>query len=89
VLAHVQLIDEADRPRLAALGVIANAEPLWAQLDDVMEALTVPRLGEPRAALPVGDAARPRQLRLVAGQLARPARRDPLPAAGWTPTSGR
>ena len=49
VLAHVQLIDEADRPRLAALGVIANAEPLWAQLDDVMEALTVPRLGEPRA----------------------------------------
>jgi predicted amidohydrolase YtcJ len=49
VLAHVQLIDEADRPRLAALGVVANAEPLWAQLDDVMEALTVPRLGEPRA----------------------------------------
>lgn len=36
-------------PGLAALGVIANAEPLWAQLDDVMEALTVPRLGEPRA----------------------------------------
>lgn len=49
VLAHVQLIAEADRPRLAALGVVANAEPLWAQLDDVMEALTVPRLGEPRA----------------------------------------
>jgi predicted amidohydrolase YtcJ len=49
VLAHVQLIDEADRPRLAALGVVANAEPLWAQLDDVMKALTVPRLREPRA----------------------------------------
>jgi predicted amidohydrolase YtcJ len=49
VLAHVQLIDQADRPRLAELGVVANVEPLWAQLDAVMEQLTVPRLGEPRA----------------------------------------
>lgn len=49
VLAHVQLVDEADRPRLAALGVVANAEPLWAQLDSLMEVLTAPRLGEPRA----------------------------------------
>jgi predicted amidohydrolase YtcJ len=50
VMAHVQLIDHADRPRLAALGVVVNAEPLWAQLDPVMDVLTVPRLGERRAA---------------------------------------
>lgn len=49
VIAHVQLIDDDDRPRLAELGVVANIEPLWAQLDEVMEALTVPRLGEGRA----------------------------------------
>lgn len=50
VLAHVQLIDEADRERLARLDVIANAEPLWAQLDSLMTVLTVPRLGEDRSA---------------------------------------
>lgn len=48
VLAHIQLIDATDRPRLAALGAIANAEPLWAQLDDVMTTLTTPRLGPHR-----------------------------------------
>ncbi|WP_392545211.1 amidohydrolase [Oryzobacter telluris] len=50
VLAHVQLVDPADRARMAALGVVANAEPLWAQLDPVMEELTVPRLGDDRSA---------------------------------------
>lgn len=50
VVAHVQLVDEADRSRFAELGVIANAEPLWAQLDDLMTVLTVPRLGEERIA---------------------------------------
>lgn len=49
VLAHLQLVAPADRPRLAAIGVVANAEPLWAQLDGVMEVLTVPRLGDERA----------------------------------------
>lgn len=49
VVAHVQLVDEADRSRFAALGVIANAEPLWAQLDDLMTVLTVPRLGTERS----------------------------------------
>ncbi|QFQ30508.2 amidohydrolase family protein [Janibacter melonis] len=48
VVAHVQLVDPADRARFAELGVIANAEPLWAQLDDLMTVLTVPRLGQPR-----------------------------------------
>ncbi|MCA0178289.1 MAG: amidohydrolase [Actinobacteria bacterium] len=49
VLAHVQLIDETDRDRFAALGAIANAEPLWSQLDALMNVLTVPRLGQERA----------------------------------------
>ena len=49
VLAHVQLIDETDRDRFAALGAIANAEPLWSQLDALMNVLTVPRLGQARA----------------------------------------
>lgn len=49
VLAHVQLIDEADRARFSRLGVIANAEPLWAQPDALMEVLTIPRLGQERS----------------------------------------
>ncbi len=48
VLAHVQLIDPADLPRFAALGVIANLEPLWAQPDPLMTELTLPRLGTAR-----------------------------------------
>lgn len=49
VVAHVQLVDEEDRRRFGELDVIANAEPLWAQLDDLMTVLTVPRLGEERS----------------------------------------
>lgn len=49
VLAHAQLISEADRDRLARLGVIVDAQPLWAQLDAVMTALEIPRLGEDRS----------------------------------------
>ncbi|MFC8448239.1 amidohydrolase [Kitasatospora sp. NPDC057223] len=48
VIAHVQLVDPADLPRFAQLGVIANFEPLWAQTDPLMTELTLPRLGEPR-----------------------------------------
>jgi predicted amidohydrolase YtcJ len=47
-LAHVQLIDPADLPRFAALGVIANLEPLWAQPDPLMTELTLPRVGAAR-----------------------------------------
>jgi predicted amidohydrolase YtcJ len=50
VLAHVQLIDPADLPRFAALGVIANLEPLWAQPDPLMTELTLPRVGAARGA---------------------------------------
>ena len=34
-------------PRFAELGVIANLEPLWAQLDPLQVDLTLPRLGPP------------------------------------------
>ncbi len=47
-IAHVQLVDPADLPRFAALDVIANFEPLWAQPDSVMNELTLPRLGPDR-----------------------------------------
>ncbi|MEU1302986.1 amidohydrolase [Streptomyces shenzhenensis] len=49
VIAHVQLVDPADLPRFAELGVIANIEPLWLQPDPAMTDLTVPRLGEARS----------------------------------------
>ena len=49
VIAHAQLIDDADLPRFAELGVIATMQPLWAQLDALMTVLTVPRLGPERS----------------------------------------
>ncbi|MBM7503116.1 amidohydrolase [Agromyces aurantiacus] len=49
VIAHAQLVDDADLARFAQLGVIANMQPLWAQLDALMTVLTVPRLGQERA----------------------------------------
>ena len=47
--AH-QVVDPADVPRFAELGVIANLEPLWAQLDPLQVDLTLPRLGPERGA---------------------------------------
>jgi predicted amidohydrolase YtcJ len=49
VIAHCQLVDDADLGRFAALGVIPNMQPLWAQLDALMTVLTIPRLGAERA----------------------------------------
>ena len=49
VIAHAQLVDDADIGRFAELGVIPNMQPLWAQLDALMTVLTVPRLGVQRA----------------------------------------
>lgn len=49
VIAHAQLVDDADLERFAALGVIPNMQPLWAQLDALMTVSTVPRLGVERA----------------------------------------
>jgi predicted amidohydrolase YtcJ len=49
VIAHVQLVDDADLGRFADLGVIPNMQPLWAQMDALMTVLTVPRLGVERS----------------------------------------
>jgi predicted amidohydrolase YtcJ len=60
VIAHTQLVDHADLPRFAPLGVIANFEPLWAQRDPIMTELTEPRLGPTRSAqqYPMGSLTR-------------------------------
>ncbi len=60
VIAHTQLVHPADHQRFAALGVVANFEPLWACLDDSQVDLTFPRLGPTRSALqyPIGTLAR-------------------------------
>jgi predicted amidohydrolase YtcJ len=47
-MAHCQLVDKADMHRFKELGVIANFEPLWAQLDP-MQLMTILRIGEERA----------------------------------------
>ena len=49
VIAHAQLVDDADIARFAHLGVIPNMQPLWAQMDALMTVLTIPRLGAERA----------------------------------------
>jgi hypothetical protein len=49
VIAHAQLVDDADVDRFATLGVFANMQPLWAQLDALMTVLTIPRLGQERS----------------------------------------
>jgi hypothetical protein len=48
-IAHTQLVHPDDMPRFAALGVIANFEPIWAQLEPTMVELTIPRLGDKRS----------------------------------------
>ena len=48
VIAHTQVVHPDDLPRFAELAVIANFEPLWAQLDPLQTALTLPRIGSVR-----------------------------------------
>jgi hypothetical protein len=45
-IAHLQLPDPADLPRLRRLGVVANLQPFWAQPDPVIVEITTPRVGE-------------------------------------------
>lgn len=49
-IAHVQIVDPADVPRFARLGVTVNAQALWACNEQQMTELTVPVIGERRAA---------------------------------------
>jgi predicted amidohydrolase YtcJ len=56
-IAHLQLVHPDDVPRFAELGVAANAQALWACLDEQMTDLTLPFLGPERARwqYPFGD----------------------------------
>lgn len=47
-MAHLQVIDPADVPRLAELGVTANVQAIWACNDAQMLSLTSPVLGATR-----------------------------------------
>ncbi|WP_348789240.1 amidohydrolase [Leifsonia sp. NPDC080035] len=100
VIAHVQVVDPADLPRFERLGVIANFEPLWAQLDPMMVALTLPRLGPEREELqyPIRTLLRDAKVSFgsdwpvsdndwrpgVATAVTRQTA-ERVPAAGWTP----
>jgi predicted amidohydrolase YtcJ len=50
-VAHLQVVQPPDIPRFGELGVIANCQPYWAQMEPQMDRLTVPFLGEERARL--------------------------------------
>ncbi|HVQ87450.1 MAG TPA: amidohydrolase [Actinomycetes bacterium] len=56
-IAHIQIVQPEDVPRFAELGVIANCQPYWAQMEPQMEELTLPFLGRERSDLqyPFGD----------------------------------
>lgn len=60
IIAHLELIDPADIPRFAALGVIPSFQPLWAYADDYITRLTEPVLGPERSRwlYPIGSVAR-------------------------------
>jgi predicted amidohydrolase YtcJ len=47
-IAHLQVIHPQDVPRFAELGVVANAQPLWACMEPQMRELNVPFLGPER-----------------------------------------
>ncbi|MFF2779794.1 amidohydrolase [Streptomyces sp. NPDC058052] len=49
-LAHLQVVHPDDLHRFAALGALANIQPLWAAHEPQMDTLTIPFLGPERAA---------------------------------------
>ncbi len=59
-LAHIQVVNPDDVPRFRELGVVANAQPLWAQNEGQMLNLTIPFLGPERSGwqYPFGSLAR-------------------------------
>lgn len=50
-IAHLQVVQPDDLARFAKLGVVANCQTYWAQSEPQMDELTVPYIGEERAAL--------------------------------------
>ena len=79
--AHIELIDPADIPRFAALGVAADIQALWAYPDRFIRDLTVPVVGPERAArlYPFGDLDRA-GTHIVAGSDWSVTTMDPWPA---------
>ncbi|WP_055599193.1 amidohydrolase [Streptomyces aureus] len=59
-LAHLQVVHPDDLRRFAALGALANIQPLWAAHEPQMDELTIPFLGPERTAwqYPFGDLVR-------------------------------
>jgi predicted amidohydrolase YtcJ len=59
-MVHLQLIDEADIPRFAELGIGATFQSLWAYPDPAALELDLPMLGEERTyrMYPIGSVAR-------------------------------
>jgi hypothetical protein len=49
ILAHLEVIDEADLARFEALGVYAAFSPLWAYADSYITDLTIPVIGPARS----------------------------------------
>jgi predicted amidohydrolase YtcJ len=47
--AHLEVVNPADVPRFAALGMTANIQPFWAVDDEQMQGLRIPALGPERA----------------------------------------
>jgi hypothetical protein len=58
-IAHLQVVDPADRPRFRQLGVTATFQPLWAAHDPQLDDLTLPFLGPERSGwiYPIGSLA--------------------------------
>lgn len=58
-IAHLQVVDPVDVPRMAGLGVTANLQALWAHYDEQLIDLNLPVLGERRSGwmYPFGDLA--------------------------------
>jgi hypothetical protein len=58
-IVHLQLIDAADIPRFASLGIAATFQPLWAYPDPSALKLDVPMIGEKRtySMYPIGSVA--------------------------------
>jgi len=48
-IAHIQVVHPDDLPRFRQLGVVANAQPLWAVNEPQMVELTIPFLGAERS----------------------------------------
>jgi hypothetical protein len=47
-LAHLQLVHPDDAPRIAALGAMANIQPLWARLDPTIPDIALDMIGADR-----------------------------------------